>query len=297
MHIANDWMKRMGSMAAVTPDLPELTVTVEDEVALVRLNRPEHRNAFNSAMTNDLLDMVERLDDDPSVRAIVVTGNGRYFSAGAELVDDDVFSDEDNHRQEWRVSPSAGRRWPWEMSTPVLAAMNGPAVGMGLTLTLQYDIRVMAEDAKYGFVFTRRGVIPELNSSWLLPRIVGVANAADLLLSGRLFDGREARMMGMAMRALPADEVLPFTLDYARELVRHTSPAAVALAKRHLYSFLDADADSAHQREFDAFDVVGRMSDAKEGINSFLEKRDPRWVSSKTDAAEIVVSGMGGAAS
>ena len=176
----------------------------------------------------------------------------------------------------------ADRPRPWRMSTPIIAAMNGSAVGIGLTFPLQWDIRIVNESAKYGFVFTRRGLIPEQNSLWLLPRLVGLSVALELLLTGRLFSGTEAKEMGIATRAVPAEEVLPTALALAREIASQTAPSAVAMTKRLAYEMLaETDREAAFHREWELFRWMGRQPDSTEGVASFVEKRPPQFPSGK----------------
>jgi len=171
---------------------------------------------------------------------------------------------------------------PWQLSTPILAAINGSAVGVGLTYALQWDVRIAAEDAKLGLVFTRRGLIPEANSLWLLPRVVGTSRTLELLLTGRVFTGAEAADMGIVSQAVPADQVLPATIAIAREIADNTAPAAVAVTKRLFYRFLETgDRYGARALERDMFQWSLKSADAKEGIASFLEKRPPKWSMSK----------------
>lgn len=260
---------------------------VSDKVATVWLNRPEHRNAFSPDMTRELHEAFARFEADDGVRAIVVTGAGKYFSAGADLGrrGGSTFArptgpdsaDTDTAEQ---LLP-AGRVEPRHMRTPVIAAMNGAAVGMGITLPVSWDIRFAAADAKYGFVFTRRGIVPEAGSTWLLPRLVGVSRAMELLLSGRIFSGAEGAAMGLFSRALPADQVLPAAQEFARDLSAHTSAVSVAATKALVYNGLDQDPEESHTVEHQVFRWMGNQADSAEGVTAFLEKRAPRWPLSK----------------
>ncbi|MGH3319568.1 MAG: enoyl-CoA hydratase-related protein [Streptosporangiaceae bacterium] len=260
-------------------DYTTLLVDTDDGVATIWLNRPDRRNAFNATMSQELYDAFAAFEHDDDVRVIVVTGSGRYFSAGADLERGaGTFSGPRTDDQ-----ARAERIKPWTMSTPIIAAMNGSAVGMGLTLPLNWDVRFMADQGKYGFVFNRRGVIPEANSLWLAPRLVGLARSFDLLLSGRLFSGAEAEERGLATKALPADEVLPAAQELARDIAANTSPVSVAITKRLTYRFLmEPDREAAYAAERDAFRWMGKQPDAAEGVVSFLEKRAPQWTMSKT---------------
>jgi enoyl-CoA hydratase/carnithine racemase len=255
-----------------------ISVEKAGPTAVVWLDRPDRGNAFTSAMQIELHRQLRLLDADESVRAIVVTGRGRYFSTGADMEpggSNFAFDDEQHRRARAEL---ADRPRPWTMRTPVIGALNGSAVGIGLTFPLQWDIRIVNESAKYGFVFTRRGLIPEQNSLWLLPRLVGVSRAAELLLTGRLFTGAEAVTYGLAVEALPGDEVLPRTLEIAGEIACNTAPAAVGATKHLLYELLaETDREAAFYREWELFRWFGRQPDSAEGVASFLERRAPRF--------------------
>jgi enoyl-CoA hydratase/carnithine racemase len=256
-----------------------LLLEVADGVALVTLNRPEQLNAFTPRMGRELGHAFTRLDASEAVRAIVVTGAGRAFCAGAAL-DDGGTTFQGAGGEE--IGPPVSEMATWELSTPILAAINGPAVGLGLTYPLQWDIRFAAEDAKLGFVFTRRGLIPEANSLWLLSRTIGGSRALELLLTGRTFTGAEAAEMGLVSRALPADRVLDATLEAAADIARNTAPASVAVTKRMFYSQLASPERAAcRAEERDAFSWFVSQPDAAEGIRSFLERRPPAWSMSK----------------
>ena len=255
---------------------------VAGKVATIWLNRPEQRNAFSPDMSRELHEAFAAFEADDGVRAIVVTGAGRYFSAGADLGrrGGGTFSrsaDADAAEQQDR----AERVEPRRMRTPVIAAMNGSAVGMGITLPVSWDIRFAAADAKYGFVFTRRGLVPEAGSSWMLPRLVGVSRAMELLLSGRIFSGAEGAEMGLFSRALPAGEVLPAAQEFARDLAANTSAVSVAATKELVYDALGQDRDESHAVEHQVFRWMGNQADAREGVTAFLEKRAPQWPLSK----------------
>jgi enoyl-CoA hydratase/carnithine racemase len=265
-----------------------LLTDVTDKVATIWLNRPEHRNSFSPDMTRELHEAFARFEADDGVRAIVVTGSGKYFSAGADLgrrgggtfsrpADSDTGAADHTEQQQ-----RAERAEPRRMRTPIIAAMNGSAVGMGITLPVSWDIRFAAADAKYGFVFTRRGIVPEAGSTWMLPRLVGVSQAMELLLSGRIFSGAEGVAMGLFSRALPADEVLSAAQEFARDLAANTSPVSVAATKALVYNGLGQDREHSHAIEHQVFRWMGNQSDAREGVTAFLEKRTPDWPLSKT---------------
>jgi len=257
-----------------------LRIEVADKVATIWLNRPEQRNAFSTQMTYQLHEAFAELEADDEVRAIVVTGTGPYFSAGADLGrPGGAFSGSG-------ASSSGNTEYaiePFQMRTPIIAAMNGSAAGMGVTLPTQWDVRFGAAEAKYGFVFTRRGIVPELSSTWMVPRLIGLSKAMELLLSGRYFSGAEAAEMGLFARALPAAEVLPAALEYARDLAANTSPVSVGVTKALIYkAFGEPDPVAAHDRERYFVRLLGGQADSKEAVKAFLEKRPPEWQLSKT---------------
>jgi enoyl-CoA hydratase/carnithine racemase len=263
------------------PEYQTILVSVTDRVALVTLNRPEQLNAFTPRMGRELGHAFTWLDATDEVRAIVVTGAGRGFCAGAAL-DDEGSTFQGGSGAGDDMGPPLSDMAPWEMTTPVLAAINGPAVGLGLTYPLQWDIRLAAEDAKLGFSFTRRGLIPEANSLWLLSRAIGSSRALELLLTGRTFTGAEAAELGLVSRALPASEVLDATLDVAHSIARDAAPASVAAVKRLFYEQLASpDRAGARATERAAFMWFASQPDAREGIVSFLERRAPAWGMSK----------------
>jgi enoyl-CoA hydratase/carnithine racemase len=254
---------------------PYQTIRLEsggDGVALLTLNRPEALNAWNDRMAHELDAALRACEADDAVRAVVLTGAGRAFCAGADL----SAGGETFRPAERRAEPPPEPLWPFDLSKPVVAAINGHAIGVGITLPMTCDVRFVAEDAKLQFAFVRRGVIPELASHAIVPRVVGFSRAADLLLSGRMFSGREAAALGLASQALPAAEVLPAALAYAREF-RLAAPASVALSKRLLWEGFALDARAMMKRENRLFGWAGRQPDAREGVLSFLEKREPVW--------------------
>jgi enoyl-CoA hydratase/carnithine racemase len=249
-------------------------LSVENGVATVTLNRAEAMNAWNAAIAAALSSALRACDADDDVRAVVLTGAGRAFCAGADLGGGgDTF----RPREGGAASGSAARAfWPPDVRKPVIAAINGHAIGVGLTLPLMCDIRFVAEDAKLQFAFVRRGVVPELASHTLLPRVIGFSRAADLLLTGRQFSGREAAELGLASRALPAAEVLPAAREKAREFAL-AAPLAVALSKQLLWDGIALSAPEMMKREGPPFALLGAHPDTREGIAHFIEKRAPKW--------------------
>jgi enoyl-CoA hydratase/carnithine racemase len=262
-------------------DFETLLTEVTDGVATIWLNRPESRNALSMTMSRELYEALELFERDDAVRAIVVTGAGNFFSAGADLEDaDEVFADSFDERGRY-ARPihllCAGMR------TPIIAALNGSAVGAGLTIPLCFDIRFGSAEAKYGLLFSRRGLVPDLATTWSLPRLLGTSKAMELLLSGRLMSGTEAHEIGLISRALPAGDVLPAALEFARDLAANTSPIAVAATKALVNAALqEPSRATAGNTEAIFFRWLSREADATEGMTAFLEKRAPLWPTPKS---------------
>lgn len=262
-----------------TPDLSDLTLELRDGVALVTLTRPERRNAFTGAMGASLGRAYRRCDEDDTVRAVVVTGAGDAFCAGADLTPGgETFAAPSG--REFTSSPV--RPAAFEIRKPVIAAVNGHAIGIGMTLAMQCDLRLLATSAKYGFVHVRRGVIPDAHAHWTVPRAAGFAHAADLLLTGRHFTAEEALAMGIANRSLPPDEVLPAALELAADLAANTAPLSVAISKRLLWASPSLSADETDRLESAMHRQVMGAHDAREGVLAYLERRPPRWSLSPT---------------
>ena len=237
-------------------------------------------NAWNQTMAGELSEALETADNDNQVRAIVVTGAGRAFCAGADLQrGGDTFAGREQR------APREKPFYPYEVAKPVIAAINGAAVGVGMTYPLLCDVRIVAEDAKMGFVFTRRGMIPELASHLLLQRVVGFSNAADLLMSGRIILGVEAKELGLASKALPKDEVLDAAKSIAADYA-NAAPASVAITKKLLWEGLSSGMPDMLKRENKLFAWAGNQPDAKEGVTSFVEKRVPDWKLTAQDAPD-----------
>jgi enoyl-CoA hydratase/carnithine racemase len=243
---------------------------VADGVATITLNRPDKLNAWNAQLAAELGDAMSEADDDDDVRAVVLTGAGRGFCAGADLSGGEFGAGAAD-------APKLRSIYPWQMRKPVIAAINGPAVGVGLTYPMQCDVRYVADDAKLAFAFVRRGAIPELAAHAIVPRVAGFSVAAELLLSGRTFLGREAAELGIASKALPKDEVLPAALALARDIAANTAPVSVAVAKRLLWDSIDRSVEATMKIENPLFAKLTRLPDSREGIASFIEKREPKW--------------------
>ncbi len=249
-------------------------------ILTLTLERPERLNAFTARMMHELLDAFDRADADDAVRAVIVTGAGRAFCAGADLgagagaFDASAHHGLDEHRD-------AGGRVVlriFESIKPVIAAINGPAVGVGITMTLPMDIRIASTAARMGFVFTRRGIVPEACSSWFLPRVVGIGQAAEWLYTGRVFPAEEALAAGLVSRVVPPEALLDRARALAREIAEHTSAVSVALTRQLLWQMLGADHPmEAHRLDSKAMYWMGRSADAREGVTAFLEKRPARF--------------------
>ncbi len=264
-----------------------ILVNIAGQIATVTLNRPEAMNAWNSLMAVELSRALAALDVDDSVRAVVITGAGRAFCAGADLASGGDSFQRANTDEEARIALGFPSVMPYQIRKPVLAAINGHAIGVGITYPMSCDIRIVAEDAKIQFAFVRRGLIPELSSHVIVARVAGFSRAADLMLSGRMITGREAAEMGLASQALPSQEVLPATLERAREFLK-AAPVSVAVSKRLLWEGLISSVPEIDKREFPLFRWVCQQPDTIEGIKSFLEKRGPKWTMSPTrDLPEI----------
>ncbi len=261
---------------------------VEDGVATITLNRPKRLNAFTFPLGAELERAYARCDDDDAIRVVVLTGAGTAFCAGADMGSGgDTFEDVEGAQR--AADPGARvRRLPaWRVRKPVVAAINGHAIGVGLTLALQCDLRFVASDAKLAFAFVRRGIIPELGSHSILPRVVGFSRAADLLLSGRTFRGEEAAALGVASEALPSEEVLPRARGWARDVAVHAAPVSVAIAKRLLWEGVTETPRETMAKEGPLLDWAGKQADAVEGVRSFLERRAPEWkLRASTDLPE-----------
>jgi len=265
------------------PSYDVITVEEQGPVALITLNRPERMNAWTWQMSTELQHAFGALDDRDEIRAIVVTGAGRAFCAGADLDPSGATFDGSRSRTEFDERYSGPRKHAAQLKTPVIGAVNGAAVGAGLTMALEYDLRVVAEDAKLGAVFNRRGVIPDADLLWSLPRMIGYARAMDLLLTGRIFSGREAVELGLASRAVPKEQVVPTALEMARDIATNVAPVSAAITKQLARQFqTEVDRSAALRLESELFAWAGQQPDAKEGVVAFLEKRDPQWTLSKT---------------
>jgi enoyl-CoA hydratase/carnithine racemase len=272
---------------------------LEDGVLTITLNRPDRLNAWTATMGRELMSAFDRADADDEVRAVVVTGAGRAFCAGADL-------ERGGETFDWRARSGAEATSAdvprdnggqltlriFESTKPVIAAVNGPAVGVGATMTLPMDIRLAAEDARFGFVFARRGIVPEAASSWFLPRVVGISQALEWTMTGRVFSAQEA-LAGRLVRSVhPPDQLLDAARGLAREIADHAAPVSVALTRRMLWRMLGAEHPMlAHRVDSRAMFARGQSADVVEGINSFLEKRPPRFTDRVSDGLPDVFPG------
>jgi enoyl-CoA hydratase/carnithine racemase len=260
-----------------------LRYEVADGVATVTLNRPDRLNALDAVMLEELLAVLEVADADDGVRALIVTGAGRAFCAGADLSGGAATFD--RAARERGEAPGAHRDGGgrvtlriFDMKKPLIAAINGPAVGFGITMTLPMDIRIASTTARMGFVFARRGVVPEAASSWFLPRLVGPSQAAEWIYTGRVFPAAEALAGRLVSRVVPPEQLLPAARELALEIARNTSAISVALSRQLLWRLLGADHPmEAHRLDSRCMDWTGRSPDAHEGVTAFLEKRPPRF--------------------
>ena len=247
-------------------------------VLTLTLNRPERLNAFNETMLAELLAALDAADADDAVRAVIVTGAGPAFCAGADLGGGGGTFDAGAPGAVPRDGGGRVALRLFDMRKPVIAAVNGPAVGVGATMTLPMDVRLASEQARFGFVFARRGIVPEACSSWFLPRVVGISRALEWVVTGRVFPAAEALAAGLVSRVLPPDELLPAARALAREIAANTSAVSVCLARQMLWKMLGADHPmEAHRLDSRGIHFMGRSPDAYEGVQSFLEKRPARF--------------------
>ena len=262
----------------------QILYEIKDHILTLTLNRPDRLNAFTPQMRKELIDALDRADADDNIRAIIVTGAGRAFCAGADLdtgieTFDYQTRDGEMMAEEHRDGGGLLTLRIFESIKPIIAAINGPAVGIGITMTLAMDIRIADPNAKLGFVFTRRGIAPEACSSWFLPRIVGISQALEWIFSGRIFSAEEALNSGLIRSSHPGNQLLPAARDLATEIAGNTSAISVALARQMLWRMLGADHPmEAHKVDSRAIYHTGKSADAREGIRSFLEKRPAKFV-------------------
>jgi enoyl-CoA hydratase/carnithine racemase len=261
----------------------EILYTVEDHVLTITLNRPDKLNAFTGRMMLEVIDAIDRADEDDDVRAVIFTGAGRAFCAGADLSGGSGTFDSRDRSADVGIEAQrdGGGRVTlrlYDCKKPLIAAINGPAVGVGVTMTLPMDVRLAAENARFGFVFARRGICLEAASSWFLPRVVGVSQALEWTYTGRVFDAKEA-LAGRLVRSLHAPEaLLPAARELAREIADNTSAISVAMTRQLVWKMLGADHPmEAHKIDSRLMVQTGASADAREGVAAFLEKRPARF--------------------
>ena len=262
-------------------EFEQITTELSDHVFTITLNRPDRLNAFTMTMLEELLAAIDRADADDEVRAVIVTGAGRGFCAGADLGRGTETFAKREHQDPDSIPRDGGGRLTlriFECSKPVIAAINGPAVGIGATMTLPMDIRLASESARIGFVFARRGVVPEAASTWFLPRLVGPSQAAEWVFTGRVFPAEEALRGRLVSRVVPPEQLVPVARELAQEIARNTSAISVALSRQMIWRLLGADHPmEAHRLDSRCMDWTGRSADAYEGVTAFLEKRPARF--------------------
>ncbi len=252
---------------------------VDDGILTITLNRPDKLNAFTGVMLNEIIDAMDRADNDDAVRAIIFTGAGRGFCAGADLSRGaSTFNMAEREGEgpvdEWRDGGGKVSLRLFESKKPLIAAVNGPAVGVGVTMQLPMDIRIASTEARFGLVFTRRGVVMEACSSWFLPRIVGISQAMEWVMSGRVFPAQEALQGGLVSQVVQPGDLLSTARSIAREIADNTSGVSVALCRHMMWKMLGADHPmEAHKIDSRGIRTMGQLPDAYEGVQSFLEKR------------------------
>ena len=274
----------------------QITYEVADNIATITLNRPEKLNAFTGIMMNEMLDAFDKADADDSVRAIIVTGAGRAFCAGADLsAGPRTFDSSREDRPDRKAAIKADGTIDWsneavrdgggrltlrifESLKPVIAAVNGPAVGVGVTMQLAMDVRLASENARFGFVFSRRGIVPEACSSWFLPKVVGISQALEWTFTGRVFPAEEALAGGLIKKIYKPNELIPAARALAREIADNTSAVSVALIRQMMWKMAGADHPmEAHKVDSRGIFARGQSGDVREGVASFLEKRPAKF--------------------
>jgi enoyl-CoA hydratase/carnithine racemase len=260
----------------------QINYDVQDNVLTLTMNRPDKLNAFTQVMLEEMLDALDRADADDDVRVIIVTGAGRGFCAGADLsagadaFDTDKRPDKKNgpHRDGGGLLSLR----LYDCRKPIIAAVNGAAVGVGATMQLPMDIRIASEKARFGFVFARRGIVPEACSSWFLPRVVGIAKALEWSYSGRVFNADEALSGGLVSEIVAADQLMTRAREIASEIAQNTSSISVTMIRHMMWRLLGADHPmEAHKLDSRGVQALGQAADAREGVTSFFEKRPPAF--------------------
>ncbi|MFI5959344.1 enoyl-CoA hydratase-related protein [Cryptosporangium sp. NPDC051539] len=274
-----------------------IALEVADRIATITLDRPERLNAFTPGMAGELVEAFDRTDADDDVRVVIVTGRGRAFCAGADLGGGSGTFDPARGPRTTETIDGSPRDLGGVASLriaasrkPVIAAINGPSVGVGATMTLPMDVRIAAESARFGFVFARRGLVPEAASSWFLPRVVGISQAMEWVATGRVFPASEALSGRLVSRVVPDAALIDTAREIAAEIAANTSAVAVAAARHMLWSMLGSPSPwDAHRLDSKVIATLGGSPEAAEGVASFLEKRPPVFPGSARDAIPGIV--------
>lgn len=278
----------------------QIAVTTEGAARVVTMSRPERLNAFTDRMRDELIDALEAADADDAVRAVIVTGAGRAFCAGQDLNAGAATFDQSEAGPDGARADTGGTVTLRiaRMRKPVIAAVNGVAVGIGATMTLGMDIRLAAEEARFGFIFARRGIVPEACSSFLLPRVVGLSRAVEWTSTGRIFPAEEARTAGLVRSIHPRDQLLPVALELVAEMAENTSPVAVAVARQMYWAGVGGleALEQAHRLESRMLHVMGASADAHEGVAAFMEKRAASFPMRVSTDVPLVVQATEGTA-
>ncbi len=273
----------------------QILTEISDGVMTITLNRPDRLNAWTGRMGEELRAALDESDANDEVRAVIVTGAGRAFCAGADLEsggDTFDYSKRDTAGSKGRDNGGEFTLRVFDSKKPVIAAINGPAVGVGATMTLAMDVRMAADDARIGFVFARRGIIPEACSSWFLPRVVGISRAMEWVATGRVFDAREGLEGGLIRSLHPKDELLGAARALALEIAENTAPVSVALARQLMWRMLGAEHPMiAHRADSRGMIARGQSADVVEGVTSFLEKRPAKFTDKVSDGLPDVMPG------
>jgi enoyl-CoA hydratase/carnithine racemase len=252
---------------------------LEDNILTLTLNRPEKLNAFNPQMLDELLSALDNANRQDEVRVIIITGAGKRFCAGAELSGGQKSFEKMGKSEDHRDGGGILSLKMYNCQKPLIAAVNGAAVGVGATMLLPMDIRIGSEDSRFGFVFARRGIVPEACSSWFLPRVVGISKALQWCFSGRIIDAQEALQSDLISEVVPKDELLVRAKTIAKEIALNTSAVSIALTRQMMWKMLgEKDPMAAHRIDSKSIFALGRSCDAQEGVKSFLEKRNPNFV-------------------
>lgn len=275
-----------------TTSLDTMRLEFDGGVLTLVLNRPDRLNAFNNQMSRDWITALDMIDSEDDIRVVIVTGEGRGFCAGADMASGGDTFDPAAKRHSQAAAGStnpmerrdSGGRVTlriFQCRKPIIAAVNGPAVGIGVTSILPMDIRLASDQAKFGFVFSRRGIVPEACSSWFLPRVVGINQAMEWVATGRVFSAHEAMQGGLIKEVLPPEDLLPRARELALEIVENTSGLSVALSRQMMWQMLGASHPmDAHRLDSRGVNYMGANADSREGVESFFEKRSPNFTMS-----------------